>query len=223
MKRLALSLLPALLAAVASGCGSDCATGLTKCGETCVDLKTSNANCGACGTACGASDICSASACRLSFSGTQVNVPISTLGSWTQCFLETYDQSGATLTTDVPAGCTKANVLVACRQTGATTLTLAAMAPRADVFFVTGNPTPTNNNVHTANGVGWYFDNDWSMGFAEGGDPVSLNECDVAGAPNNDRRLCWHTLSSGVGGYRCGATSGLNFSTAWERIVFHAD
>ncbi len=177
---------------------------------------------GACGNAWAAGQVCSASACRLNFSGVGTGLAISDLGSWSQCFLGLYNVPGGTLTTDIPAACTKANILVACRQTGASTLTVAAMGPRADVFFVTGN-TSSPGVTHSANGVGWYFDDNWSMGFAKAGDAVTLSQCDVASTPNSDLRLCWHTLSTAVGGYRCGATTGLNSSTAWERIVFNAD
>lgn len=40
-----------------------CTQGQTKCGETCVDLQTSTANCGACGTVCSGTQVCGAGAC----------------------------------------------------------------------------------------------------------------------------------------------------------------
>ncbi len=40
-----------------------CDNGLTRCGDTCVDLQKDTANCGKCGTACGAKEVCSAGAC----------------------------------------------------------------------------------------------------------------------------------------------------------------
>ncbi|HEX5657576.1 MAG TPA: hypothetical protein VFX59_10295 [Polyangiales bacterium] len=42
--------------AVGSKC--TCAAGSTKCGDACVDLKTSNANCGECGNACEGGESC---------------------------------------------------------------------------------------------------------------------------------------------------------------------
>ena len=36
-------------------------------------------------------------------------------------------------------------------------------------------------------------------------------------------RLCWHTSGGNMyGGYRCGSNSGLNVSTAFERVVFQS-
>ncbi|NMO21228.1 hypothetical protein HPC49_44070 [Pyxidicoccus fallax] len=59
-----------LLAAIASltltGCpdeGVVCTSGLTVCGDTCVDLGGDTANCGACGNACGAGQVCQEGAC----------------------------------------------------------------------------------------------------------------------------------------------------------------
>jgi len=226
MQKLASYVLVAFIAAVTlSGCGGeDCLSGSVKCGSTCVVLAEDNLNCGACGNACLNGQFCSGGVCSgsLSFGGVVKNLPISSLTGWSQCFLQLYNVAGGTLNTDIPAACTKANILVGCRATGAATLTLAAMAPRADVFFVTGNVS-SPGVTHLANGVAWYFDDNYSMGFAKGGDAVTLSECDVATTPNSDLRLCWHTLNTAVGGYRCGATTGLNSSTAWERIVFHAD
>ncbi|MDB4928359.1 MAG: Tryptophan synthase alpha chain, partial [Myxococcaceae bacterium] len=43
-----------------------CATGQVRCGGTCVDTATDRANCGACGTACGQAQLCTAGACALS-------------------------------------------------------------------------------------------------------------------------------------------------------------
>ncbi len=83
---------------------------------------------------------------------------------------------------------------------------------RSDVTFDTG----INSNVlHTANGVGWYFNNDGfpeSWGFVRAGDSVEKNHCDVDSSGANDQRLCWHLV--GGGGYRCGVTERLNDSTS---------
>jgi len=40
-----------------------CPTGQSLCGSTCVDLQTSVANCGTCGTACGTGQVCAAGRC----------------------------------------------------------------------------------------------------------------------------------------------------------------
>lgn len=154
-------------------------------------------------------------------SGVLTNVPISSLTGWTQCYLDTYATVGTTLAADITAACTKPFILLGCRPVGAPELTVAAMGPRADVFFVTGNAYALPDATHAANGVAWYFDTAFSMGFAQEGDPVNLNSCDVATTPNSNLRLCWHT--EGYGGFRCGAQTWLNSSTAWERLVFQAD
>jgi hypothetical protein len=44
-------------------CTTSCPTGLTTCGGSCVNLQTDTANCGACGTVCGATRTCVAGAC----------------------------------------------------------------------------------------------------------------------------------------------------------------
>ncbi len=57
-----------LLMALA-GCGSDdlvCGPGQVVCGEVCTDLTADGANCGACGTACGAGEACSMGSCATS-------------------------------------------------------------------------------------------------------------------------------------------------------------
>ncbi len=155
---------------------------------------------------------------RFSFSGIlqNVNLAATTVG-WTECYRDLYGNNNLALANSITTACTKANIMLACRQTGSATLTLAANAPRTDVFFDTG---ANNNVVHNANGVGWYFNNNYSMGFAPLGAAVQRNSADVlAGAT----RLSWHTHNFFGGGYRCGDTTGLNNSNAWERIVYQAD
>ncbi|MBF5041932.1 hypothetical protein FGE12_05975 [Aggregicoccus sp. 17bor-14] len=59
---LPLLLLPLLL----TGCpdsGVLCSEGLTACGNTCVDLQSESAHCGACGQACAQGELCSEGAC----------------------------------------------------------------------------------------------------------------------------------------------------------------
>lgn len=97
-----------------------------------------------------------------------------------------------------------------------------SQGPRADVIFDTG----TGNTPHNANGIGWYFNDSFSWGFADEGDTIYRNSCDTDTSGNNDQRLCWHTGNVGAdpgelgGGYRCGATDFLNDSTDWERIIY---
>lgn len=111
------------------------------------------------------------------------------------------------------------NLLLACRATGSSTLLTFAHAPRADVIFDTG----TGNVTHNANGVGWYFNNSWSWGYAPAGQAVNRSSCDFGGTVPAER-LCWHTGGGNIsGGYRCGSTEGLNSSTAFQRIIYQAN
>ncbi|MFP2911967.1 MXAN_6577-like cysteine-rich protein [Pyxidicoccus sp. 3LFB2] len=61
-------LLPLVLAGlVLTGCpdeGVVCTSGLSVCGETCVDLGGDTSNCGACGNACGGGQSCQQGACE---------------------------------------------------------------------------------------------------------------------------------------------------------------
>ncbi len=43
---------------------NNCEDTLSECGDTCVDLNTDNANCGACGTTCESGEVCTAGACE---------------------------------------------------------------------------------------------------------------------------------------------------------------
>jgi hypothetical protein len=151
--------------------------------------------------------------------GPQTNIPVATVtsGGWTQCYIDTYDFETLSTST-VLSQCTGSRLMLACRETSSGTLTLLAQADRSDVLFETGN---NNNVLHTANGTGWYYDETGkdSWGFVRAGDSVSKNNCDTDSSGANGERLCWH-LNPSNGGYRCGSTTSLNNSTAYERIVY---
>jgi hypothetical protein len=151
------------------------------------------------------------------FSGILTDIPESTLVGWDLCFSDYYaDYSSIT---NIQSACGSDDLVVACRQTGSSTLTLAASAPSADIFY----PTGTGNIGHVANGVEWYYDANYSWGFVEPGDGMSRNSCDTESGSFAERRLCWHTSSDYIsGGYRCGSTTGLNSSYSWERLVYKA-
>jgi len=153
--------------------------------------------------------------------GPQTNVAPSQLTGWTQCWSSTYAQQSAGLTnTILGQQCTGSKLLLACRQVGQQNFTLVAMGNRADVLFDVGNQPA---GKHEANGVAWYYSSTWSWGFARAGDTVNRNSCDVDNV-NAQHRMCWHTSGDSItGGYRCGSTTGLNSSAAWERKVFHAN
>lgn len=149
------------------------------------------------------------------FGGVVANIDEANIlaGGFTLCHSSLYSASGAGLAATV-LGCGSATdvYLVACRPTGSPVLSLAAMALKSDVTFDTGINTTT---TRSANGVAWYFRDNHSFGFAEGGSAVNKNPCDTNPGGN---RMCVHTVSQG--GYRCGSVDSLNFSTAFERRVY---
>ncbi|WP_156970107.1 hypothetical protein, partial [Arenimonas malthae] len=159
--------------------------------------------------------------------GVQANVPEATVlaGGWTVCSTNTFATAGVPMAT-ILAACSEENIMLACRPVGDPNFTLVAAAPRADVFFETGNPVtnPGGYNVpHDANGVGWYYNDSWSYGFAPQGEPLSRNSCDTNGSQGN-LRMCVHTDAGAlhpVGGYRCGNTT-LNFNAGWEHVILQA-
>ena len=149
--------------------------------------------------------------------GVQTNVSVATVlsGGWSQCFVGTYGTPIGNSSALPLAGCdTSGDLMLAARLTGSDTLLLLAQAPTADVLFDVGN----GNTTHNANGVEWYYSENYSWGFAQGGDTVARNQCDTNGG-NGQFRLCWHTIA-GVGGWRAGTATNLNDSQAYERLIF---
>ncbi len=182
-------------------------------------IMTDRNHCGDCNSPCAKGLSCSDGACTggYTFSGVATNVPIEKLAGWSQCFIGSYGDSVPI--SKVLASCTQAQLMMACRQAGSSTLQVAAYAPRNDVLFDTG----PGNSVHNANGVGWYFSENESWGFAPLGAAVARGSCDVLQSLSSDSRLCWHTLGGGLdGGWRCGADTELNGSVAFERLLFQA-
>jgi hypothetical protein len=150
--------------------------------------------------------------------GPQTNVPEGTVtdGGWVECYSDTYDvPMDADAVLDV---CDGDLLMLTCRETGSSTIALLAQGERSDVIFDTGN----TQDLHIANGVGWYFDNDslGSWGFVRAGDTVSKNNCDTDASGANDERLCWHL--NDFGGYRCGSVENLNESNSYERVIYVA-
>ena len=73
------------------------------------------------------------------------------------------------------------------------------------------------------NGVNWYFDDDYSWGFAAAGLQVLRRTCDV-GLADPQQRLCWHTRDGRLtAGYRCGEAVGVNQSGIWERVIYQRE
>jgi len=149
--------------------------------------------------------------------GVLTNVPLNEQSGWEECWRSSYGTDGEPIA-DILATCDRAHLMMACRPVGATTLTVAAWAPRTAVTTDTGRGNMTTN----ANGVEWYFNDSYSWGFASGGDTVNRSSCDTDN-DNPELRLCWHTnAGSTQGGWRCGASTNL-FDDTWERLLFHRD
>jgi hypothetical protein len=149
--------------------------------------------------------------------GPQVNVAEGELVGWTRCFRDTYADGAASIAT-ILTQCDGADLLLACRPVGASRFTVLAAAPRADVTTDTG----VTNTPHDANGTGWYFNDDYSWGFAGQGDAIDRISCDVE-STNPERRLCWHTGSGTMdAGWRCGTATDV-FDGSWERVIYHRD
>ena len=109
--------------------------------------------------------------------------------------------------------------MLGCRPIGDSLLTVAAMGLRAHVLYDCSNFI---NCSHVTNGVAWYYSNSYSWGFAKGNALVHRSSCDTATTNPNDR-LCWHTQSSGSGGYRCGNITSLNSNSLYVRVIYHAN
>ncbi|CAF4287617.1 unnamed protein product [Rotaria sp. Silwood2] len=155
----------------------------------------------------------------LSLYGVQLNLnPVSLPYGWSQCYNGTYDVFLNTTTlTSVLNTCNKAKLLLGCRPKGNTNLTVAAMGLRADVLY---NCSTYSSCTNVANGVGWYYSDNYSWGFANDNDTVARGSCDI-GSTNAAYRLCWHT-DQWSGGWRCGASTGLNNDNTTERVIYHA-
>jgi hypothetical protein len=152
----------------------------------------------------------------LNFSGPEAarSLAAATTQGFSVCFQTPY--SSTVPVANVQAACTQGVLMMACRQANSQVLTVSAMANWSDVFFNVGAGV---NAVHSANATDWYFDLASSWGFAPQGAGVSRNSCDTLGTVA-EQRLCWHTGGNNLtGGYRCGATTGLNGDATWERIV----
>lgn len=116
------------------------------------------------------------------------------------------------------SGCTGDYLMMAMRLVGSATYDVLAAANYADVILETG----ANNNVtHLANGAQWYFNDNFSWGFAGAGDLVSRTSADTAALAERDR-LSWHTHDFYSSGWRSGNNVGLNGDAGWEKVLLVA-
>jgi hypothetical protein len=200
-----------------------CTAGTTCSGGACVNAQSEI-------TVCVDGDMCCPAGCAGDKdclywqSGVQLDVPEVDLVGWSACFNDTYDGSFTDLS-QVLQQCDKAKLLLACRPVGSSTFSVVAMAPRSDVLWPCGSDPGCS---HEANGVGWYYDQFYSWGFAPAQSPVNRNSCDIVdsqsypgGASDGDSRICWHTGGSLQSGWRCGKPDFLGGSH--ERYIFEAD
>lgn len=212
-------------------CTGACTSGFADCNgnkkaDGCeVDTRRDDDNCGACGNVCPEGESCRDGECgsRLTFSGIAQDLPVSSLVGWHECFSDFYGESAPL--SQVLADCTGSQLMMACRELGSDILQLAAYAPVADVMFDTGE----GDVPHNANGVGWYYHDAQSWGFAPEGDPIHRYTCDIvdsaleAPGVDGDKRLCWHTANGYVSsGWRCGRNDLLNSDFGYERVLFTA-
>jgi hypothetical protein len=150
--------------------------------------------------------------------GAQANVALATItgGGWTQCYASTFNTSIGDSGENVLNVCNGDYLMMAGRRTGSTNFLALAAALRADTIINTGQTSTT----HMANGAEWYYSTNWSWGFTQAGDTVSLSQCDIGAS--SPLSMCLHTLSF-TGGYRINDISGLNYSTRYEKVFFVAD
>ena len=153
--------------------------------------------------------------------GPQTNVEVATVtgGGWSECYSSTYGSTGQSVAS-ILKGCNNGDsLMLAAREIGSDTFLVLAQALRADVLFDTGR----SNVTHNANGTEWYFSDNYSWGFAPGGETVTRNSCDTTNRGSGDR-LCWHTRAGNInGGWRAGSNTGLNSSDAFERVIYTAN
>ena len=198
--------------------GNGCTAGTTCAGGSCGNAQSEIMTC-VDGDMCCPAGCANDKDCLWWVSGVQQNIPESQLTGWTECFKDLYNNYNTPMS-QIVQQCDKAKLLLACRPVGQTVFTTLAMAPRADVLFECGSAT---NCTQQSNGVGWYYSDSYSWGFAPGGEPVQRTSCDTQNTSSPDR-LCWHSGGGLInGGWRCGNSTGLNDDPNWERVVFEAD
>jgi hypothetical protein len=137
-------------------------------------------------------------------------------GGWSLCHVDTFGGSGTPLST-ILNNCDGELLAMACRPVGDPNLTLAAMDEREDVLFDCASNNSCVNDG--GNGVGWYYSDAYSWGFAPAGEAVSRSTCDVNGTLP-EQRMCIHTGGGNLSsGYRCGSIT-LNGDNSWERLIY---
>ncbi|CAF3676676.1 unnamed protein product [Rotaria socialis] len=146
--------------------------------------------------------------------------PASLPSSWSKCHQSLYsDVLHQANVTGILRDCNKSFLLLACRPVNNTHFTVAAMGYRSDVLYDCGSGTTC---THVANGVGWYFSDNYSWGFVNGTESVTRNRCDTHPIQGGVNKLCWHT-NWNIGGYKCGSNIELNSDGTYARFIYHSD
>ena len=152
-------------------------------------------------------------------SGPQTSVAKQTLfdGGWTLCWEQGMGQSDTL--ENIYASCTGDYILYAGGVTNTDSYMLVAAGPRSTVFSQTGY-----NETIEANGTYWYLNPNQSMGFAPSA-TISQSSADVRDT-SDPLRMSWHTgwCGSGYicGGWRVGASVGLNNDNGYTRAIWHS-
>jgi hypothetical protein len=150
------------------------------------------------------------------FNGIRQDLPERDLTGWEPCWSSIYNQASDPVA-DVLAACDGDRLLLGCRPVGSNSLSLAAMGTREAVLHDCGDD---QGCVFQSNGVGWYFSDSYSWGFAPAGQPVQRTSCDTNREDDPQLRMCWHTGGGQMNmGYRCGDND-LNADAGWERIIY---
>lgn len=146
--------------------------------------------------------------------GPQGGVNLSTVlnGGWTLCYsglMKTAIGDEAEL---VLQNCQGGYLMMAGREKGASQLLALAATSYDDAILRTGRDSDT----HVSNGAQWWYEPDWSWGFAGLQDLVVNFECNTRASALG---MCLHTMVD-VGGYRINNLLGLNDSSDYEKLFF---
>lgn len=147
-------------------------------------------------------------------SGPQGGVNLSTVldGGWTLCYSGLMKTAIGDEAEFVKQSCQGEYLMMAGREKDASRLLALAATSYSDAFLRTGRDSDT----HVSNGAQWWYEPDWSWGFAGLQDLVVNFECNTRASALG---MCLHTMGD-VGGYRINNLVGLNDSADYEKLFF---
>lgn len=187
-----------------------CGDSMVTAGEECDDGNLAD------GDGCSAACVVE----RWTHEGVATDVPIADLKKWKPCFTSTYEAGPKAQ--DILDACDGDHILMGCRPVDGTALTIAAHAPRADVFFEP-QVNYDKGERHVANGVAWYWAPYYGLiGF----EPHLGNDWWYpCSKPDQVEQMCWLADSVQMAiGYRCGGEviSGALAPPKWLRVAYEA-